>query len=56
MVNQHKLYLFVNDIEWEQILSDYLFLVNVGDEIVNSVYLSKFTPNRASQSKADVMY
>ena len=37
-------------------MSDYLFLANVGDEIVNSVYLSKFIPNRMSQSKAKVTY
>ena len=37
-------------------MSDYLFLANVGDEIINSVYLSKFIPNRMSQSKPDVTY
>ena len=37
-------------------MSDYLFLANVGDEIVNSVYLSKFIPNRMSRSKAEVVY
>lgn len=37
-------------------MSDYLFLANVGDEIINSVYLSKFIPNRMSQSKPDITY
>ena len=56
MENQRKHYLFASDIDWEQVLSDYLFLANVGDEITNSVYLSKFIPNRMSQSKPDVTY
>jgi hypothetical protein len=37
-------------------LSDYLFLTNVGDEIVSSIYLSKFVPNRESQSRVDIDY
>jgi hypothetical protein len=37
-------------------LSDYLFLVNVGDEITNKIYLSKFIPNRRSKSNAEIKY
>jgi hypothetical protein len=37
-------------------MSDYLFLTNVGDEIVSSVHLSKFVPNRESQSRVDIDY
>jgi hypothetical protein len=37
-------------------LSDYLFLANVGDEIINSIYLSKFTPNRRSETNAEIKY
>lgn len=37
-------------------MSDYLFLANVGDEIINSVSLSKFIPNRMSRTEAEVMY
>jgi hypothetical protein len=37
-------------------MSDYLFLVNVGDEIVNSVQLSRFIPNRRSDSCQIVDY
>ena len=31
-------------------MSDYLFIVNVSDNIVNSVHISKFVPNRRSKS------
>jgi hypothetical protein len=31
-------------------MSDYLFIVNVGDNIVNSVHVSKFVPNRRAKS------
>jgi hypothetical protein len=37
-------------------LSDYLFLANVGDGIVNSVQLSRFVPNRRVNSRAKVDY
>jgi hypothetical protein len=37
-------------------VSNYLFLVNVGDGIVNSVHLSKFVPNRLSHSKPELIY
>ena len=37
-------------------MSDYLFLANVGDEIINSIYLSKFTPNRRSEANAEIKY
>ncbi len=37
-------------------MSDYLFLANVGDEIVNSIYLSKFVPNRRSESSVEIKY
>jgi hypothetical protein len=31
-------------------MSDYLFIVNVGDNIVSSVHISKFVPNRRAKS------
>jgi len=37
-------------------MSDYLFLVNVGDGIVNSVQLSRFVPNRRSGSRQIIDY
>ena len=37
-------------------MSDYLFLVNVGDNIINSINLSKFIPNRRSKSWHEIEY
>ncbi len=37
-------------------MSDYLFLVNAGDGIVNSIQLSRFVPNRRYESRAKVNY
>jgi hypothetical protein len=37
-------------------MSEYFFLVNVGDGIVSSVCLSKFTPNRLSKSPLEIKY
>jgi hypothetical protein len=37
-------------------LSDYLFLVNVGDDIINSINLSKITPNRRAKSQKFLDY
>jgi len=37
-------------------LSNYLFLVNVGNDIASSVHLSKFVPNRLSHSKPELIY
>lgn len=37
-------------------MSDYIFLTNVGNEIINSIYLSKFVPNRRSESNIEIKY
>ena len=37
-------------------MSDYIFLVNVGDDIVNSVCLTSFVPNRRKYSTAEINF